>query len=81
MFCVPSGDGVHLADQDYTSCIRSARTTCAICYYVAADTDFKVTDSCIIGLYFFILLLQLSTPENNAALASHDIDCGKPTDA
>jgi len=59
-----SGDGVHLSDQDYTACIRSARTTCAICYYVAADTDFK-----------------LSTPENNAAAASHDIDCGKPTDA
>jgi len=59
-----SGDGVHLAEQDYTACIRSARSTCAICYYVAADTDFK-----------------MSTPENNAMIASHDIDCGRPADA
>lgn len=59
-FNYQSGDGVHLADQDYTTCIRSARTTCAICYYVAdIATDFK-----------------LSTPTNSAANGGHDIECG-----
>jgi len=34
--------GAHLANQDYTMCIRPGRTFCSICYYMAAIHDFKL---------------------------------------
>jgi len=57
-----SGNGVHLANQDYSACVRDNRQYCAICYYTPATTT---------GF-------GLSVPNGIAAIAGLDTKCGSP---
>jgi len=57
-----SGAGVHLANMDYSACVRDNREYCAICYYTPATiTGFK-----------------MSVPNGIAAIIGLDTNCGAP---
>jgi len=57
-----SGNGVHLANQDYSACVRDNREFCAICYW---------TPTAAIGF-------GLSVPNAIAGIAGLDTNCGVP---
>jgi len=57
-----SGNGVHLANQDYSACVRDNRGFCAICYW---------TPTAAIGF-------GLSVPNGIAAIVGLDTRCGAP---
>merc|ERR1719312_207971 len=57
-----SGNGVHLANQDYSACVRDNREFCAICYW---------TPTAAIGF-------GLSVPNGDAGIEGLDTNCGAP---
>jgi hypothetical protein len=57
-----SGSGTHLANQDYSACVRNNRQYCAICYYTPAA----------------ILGFGMSLPNGISATTNLDTNCGNP---
>jgi len=57
-----SGNGVHLANQDYSACVRDNREFCAICYW---------TPTAAIGF-------GLSVPNGDNTIIGLDTNCGAP---
>lgn len=43
-FNFQAGASVHLANQDYSTCVRTGRSQCAICYYVPTGTNFGISN-------------------------------------